>query len=610
MRLSIQVLERQARSKEESILGHSTSPNFLSLPTLIIVTGWVLILAGAIVLGGALSRRRAGEGFAQIKDFLKPSVRQRQAVVSGGRDRRMLAPYDDDDLADGRIPFPDHYPNHENHEYERYAEPRGVAKPRLPSPTDQPGRREVLGLGAMLLGGATLWGIDRQQAGLSPFPPTGPNDSILNLKEFGAVGDGKADDGPALRSALAALQKQGGGTLYLPAGVYQCSAVPPGSTPRFNFCGRISGNSHIIGAGAGSTVIRLAPNSPNHTWVLTNYHLSQPIDTNITVEHLTIDGNAVHQSMKNDAQDGLVFVRVQGVTVRNVVFKNLYGRTSGGPGPSGTPGENFHTDCKGCSDIIYSDCRVESDPKAPCGTGFSLNGSSRAVYSNCTASGLKFGQGYTHWKSKDVTYLGCHAFDCGSDGFHSEYSDLLTYTACVSGTAWLAHQGSLQHQISTKGCMIGFNVYHGSRVQYSQCTAHGNDTSGLKVEQSSDVSVVGGIFTENDIGIRLQEGRSVAGTILSMHPNLNDNKSGHLWYAGDVTALSGKLSAPAIPASSRTMGNPFPFSVTVYVSGGEVDHIDLNGVNVGKQSGALNLPPRGTINLTYSKAPTWAWVAG
>lgn len=584
----------------------------MSLPTLIIVTGWVLILAGAIVLGGALARRRGADNeFTGFKNFTKPPVSQPQFAQAGGRGRGALAPRQDDSV-DGRIPFPDHYPNRENHDDTPYQEPRArrAAKPHLPQAKDQPGRREVLGLGAMLLGGATLWGIDRQQAGPGPAPSPGPTDGILNLRDFGAAGDGKADDGPALRRALAALQEQGGGTLYLPAGVYQCSAVPPGGDPHLNFCGRIPGNSHIIGAGAGSAIIRLAPHSPNQTWVLTNYNLSKPLDTNITVEHLTIDGNAAHQTKTTDAQNGLVFVRAQGITVRNVVFTNLCGKTSGRPGPSGTPGENFHTDCKGCSDIVYSDCRVESDPKVPCGTGFSLNGSSRAVYSNCTASGLKFGQGYTHWKSKDITYLGCHAFDCGSDGFHSEYSEMLTYTACVSGTAWLAHQGSLQHQVSAKGCMIGFNVYHGTHVQYSQCISRGNDTYGLKVEQSSDVNVTGGIFTENDYGIRLQEARSVSGTSLSMHPKLAGNKGGQLWYAGRITALTGKLSAPAVPASSQTIGNPFPFAVTVYVSGGELDGITVDGVGLGKPSGAIILRPGGSIKLTYSKAPGWAWLAG
>jgi hypothetical protein len=42
----------------------------------------------------------------------------------------------------------------------------------------------------------------------------------LNLRDFGAVGDGVADDGPAFQSALDALAAAGGGTLYVPEGKY------------------------------------------------------------------------------------------------------------------------------------------------------------------------------------------------------------------------------------------------------------------------------------------------------------------------------------------------------------------------------------------------------
>ena len=50
----------------------------------------------------------------------------------------------------------------------------------------------------------------------------GVNDAAasLNLKDFGAVGDGVTDDGPALQAALDALAAAGGGTLFVPEGRY------------------------------------------------------------------------------------------------------------------------------------------------------------------------------------------------------------------------------------------------------------------------------------------------------------------------------------------------------------------------------------------------------
>lgn len=48
--------------------------------------------------------------------------------------------------------------------------------------------------------------------------PSGPN--TFDLRAFGAVGDGVADDGPALQRALNAIADAGGGVLLVPAGRY------------------------------------------------------------------------------------------------------------------------------------------------------------------------------------------------------------------------------------------------------------------------------------------------------------------------------------------------------------------------------------------------------
>jgi hypothetical protein len=50
--------------------------------------------------------------------------------------------------------------------------------------------------------------------------PTVGAEDVFNLAEFGAVGDGIADDGPALQAALDAIAAAGGGTLFVPAGRY------------------------------------------------------------------------------------------------------------------------------------------------------------------------------------------------------------------------------------------------------------------------------------------------------------------------------------------------------------------------------------------------------
>ena len=69
---------------------------------------------------------------------------------------------------------------------------------------------------------ATALTVNADDGAFEPLDDTaaGASAAIFNLRDFGAVGDGVADDGPALQRALDALGTSGGGTLYVPAGRY------------------------------------------------------------------------------------------------------------------------------------------------------------------------------------------------------------------------------------------------------------------------------------------------------------------------------------------------------------------------------------------------------
>jgi polygalacturonase len=58
-----------------------------------------------------------------------------------------------------------------------------------------------------------------------PTPPTAP----LNVRSFGAVGDGKTKDTPAFQKALDACASAGGGTVAVPAGNYLIGSISLGS---------------------------------------------------------------------------------------------------------------------------------------------------------------------------------------------------------------------------------------------------------------------------------------------------------------------------------------------------------------------------------------------
>ncbi|HEV7889807.1 MAG TPA: carboxypeptidase regulatory-like domain-containing protein [Pyrinomonadaceae bacterium] len=86
------------------------------------------------------------------------------------------------------------------------------------------GRKLTLTVSLCLLAALTLAAGSRAKArpqqGVQE--PGGANDApaSLNLKDFGATGDGVTDDSPALQAALDALAAAGGGSLFVPEGRY------------------------------------------------------------------------------------------------------------------------------------------------------------------------------------------------------------------------------------------------------------------------------------------------------------------------------------------------------------------------------------------------------
>ena len=54
-------------------------------------------------------------------------------------------------------------------------------------------------------------------------PPMDAENNIWNVKDFGAVGNGRTDDYTALQRAVNTVIRKGGGTLYFPAGTYSIS---------------------------------------------------------------------------------------------------------------------------------------------------------------------------------------------------------------------------------------------------------------------------------------------------------------------------------------------------------------------------------------------------
>jgi hypothetical protein len=76
----------------------------------------------------------------------------------------------------------------------------------------------------------------------------------------------------------------------------------------------------------------------------------------------------------------------------------------------------------------------------------------------------------------------------------------------------------------------------------------------------------------------------------------------------DGSVYPAGVTTPAIPASGTAYANTFGVRVRVFVSGGTVTAIAINGTSTGLTSGSFELNPSETITLTYTAAPRWVWL--
>jgi hypothetical protein len=82
-------------------------------------------------------------------------------------------------------------------------------------------RRNLMKLSPLALA-ATATTIGRTALAEAPAAPT---DATFNVRTYGATGDGKTVDTPAINKAIEAVANAGGGTLIFPAGTYVCFTI-------------------------------------------------------------------------------------------------------------------------------------------------------------------------------------------------------------------------------------------------------------------------------------------------------------------------------------------------------------------------------------------------
>jgi polygalacturonase len=86
-------------------------------------------------------------------------------------------------------------------------------------------RRELLRFGGMGLAAAATTAVPAAYAAGQRSPNASALQGIFDIRTYGAVGDGKAVDSPAINKAIEAAAAAGGGSILFPAGTWLCFSI-------------------------------------------------------------------------------------------------------------------------------------------------------------------------------------------------------------------------------------------------------------------------------------------------------------------------------------------------------------------------------------------------
>jgi hypothetical protein len=190
--------------------------------------------------------------------------------------------------------------------------------------------------------------------------------AIFNVREYGAVGDGTTDDLPALRRAVLAMQRAGGGQLYFPTGTYRV-------TDRLYFGGDNFQCLRIFGDGDASIVT--ADTRSTDVFFL-------EATSGAEIDHLRFVGPRVFNKHSNHAH-AVTLLRAQNSRVHDCSFFGVGVPLHEATATAGTFFTNNRVqDWGGVAYFVEGHARIENnlfeqtDPGEP----FSPTGSSHALY--------------------------------------------------------------------------------------------------------------------------------------------------------------------------------------------------------------------------------------
>ncbi len=142
----------------------------------------------------------------------------------------------------------------------------------------------------------------------------------FNVKDFGATGDDKTNDTPAINKAIEQCSTDGGGTVNFPAGKYVVASVHLKS----NVCLKLDANAVIIGAATGYDAPEPNPYSKYQDFGHSHFHdavmWGDGIE-NFAILGGSVDGGHTSQGDKKGAGTGNKVIAIK--NARNLLFEGV-----------------------------------------------------------------------------------------------------------------------------------------------------------------------------------------------------------------------------------------------------------------------------------------------
>lgn len=147
----------------------------------------------------------------------------------------------------------------------------------------------------------------------------------VSVMDFGAVGDGVADDTAAIQAAIDAVNAAGGGVVNFPAGTYACANLWPKDNVTLQGASKLS--TKLINNSSDYSIIttwRLAPGSSQP--VISAYVLTAPRTSNFNVFDMLLDGEYdTHPDGGDDNhQHGIYLFKTTDCSVVNCQLQNIW----------------------------------------------------------------------------------------------------------------------------------------------------------------------------------------------------------------------------------------------------------------------------------------------